>query len=99
ELLRVQTRNNGAVWHVKTVGLDKVNRRQARQGELHSKRRSPGGEGALGYKVNRRQARQGELRSKRRSSGGEGVNVTAVIGQAKKRRSEDPRFLAVMTTV
>ena len=60
ELLRVQTRNNGAVWHVKTVGLDKVNRRQAR-------------EGALGYKVNRRQARQGELRSKRRSPGGEGA--------------------------
>ena len=48
ELLRVQTRNNGAVWHVKTVGLDKVNRRQAR-------------EGALGYKVNRRQAREGAL--------------------------------------
>jgi len=64
----------------------KVNRRQARQGELRSKRRSAGGEGALGYKVNRRQARegalgykvnrrqarQGELRSKRGSSGGEG---------------------------
>ena len=79
---------------------DKVNRRQARQGESPiGERRPPGGEGALGYKVNRRQARQGELRSKRRSSGGEGVNVTAVIGQAKKRRSEDPRFLAVMTTV
>ncbi|MGB5727971.1 MAG: hypothetical protein WBM52_12255, partial [Thiogranum sp.] len=29
----------------------KVNRRQARQGELRSKRGSPGGESALGYKV------------------------------------------------
>lgn len=34
EVLRVQTRNNGAVWHVKTVGLDKVNRRQAKEGTL-----------------------------------------------------------------
>ncbi|MEN8803472.1 MAG: hypothetical protein ABF297_15990 [Thiogranum sp.] len=39
----------------------KVNRRQARQGELRSKRESPGGEGALGHKVNRRQAREGAL--------------------------------------
>ena len=31
------------------------------QGELRSKRGSPGGEGALGYKVNRRQAREGAL--------------------------------------
>gem|GEM_PF-5107052 len=41
--------------------IHKVNRRQARQGELRSKRRSSGGEGALGYKVNRRQAREGAL--------------------------------------
>jgi hypothetical protein len=33
ELLRVQTRNNGAVWHVKTAGY-KVNRHQAREGAL-----------------------------------------------------------------
>ena len=74
----------------------KVNRRQARQGELRSKRRSSGGESALGYKVNRRQARegalgykvyrrqarQGELRSKRKSSGGEGAlgDVVSNIG-------------------
>ena len=38
-----------------------MNRRQARQGELRSKRGSSGGEGALGYKVNRRQAREGAL--------------------------------------
>ena len=41
--------------------IHKVNRRQARQGELRSKRKSSGGEGALGYKVNRRQAREGAL--------------------------------------
>ena len=34
ESLRVQTRNNGAVWHVETVGLGKVNCRQAREGAL-----------------------------------------------------------------
>jgi len=39
----------------------KVNCRQARQGELRSKRGSPRGEGALGYKVNCRQAREGAL--------------------------------------
>ena len=32
-------------------GIHEVNRRQARQGELRSKRRSPGGEGTLGYSV------------------------------------------------
>ena len=49
ELLRVQTRNNGAVWHVKTVGLDKVNRRQAREGALGyrdpRRKRGPGVKG------------------------------------------------------
>ena len=35
-------------------GINKVNRRQARQGELRSKRRSPGGEGALGHSVSRK---------------------------------------------
>ena len=63
ESLRVQTSNNGAVWHVKTVGLGKVNCRQARQGESPPGERGypgvqgesppgergyPGGEGALG---------------------------------------------------
>jgi len=49
ELLRVHTRNNGAVWHVATVGLDKVNCRQARQGESPPGERGyPGGERVLG---------------------------------------------------
>jgi len=34
------------------INSHKVNRRQARQGELRSKRRPPGGEGALGYCLN-----------------------------------------------
>ena len=37
----------------------KVNRRQARQGELLSKRGSPGGEGALGYRVSQKLASAG----------------------------------------
>ena len=44
ELLRVQTRNNGAVWHVETVGLDRVNCRQARAG-------APGCADKPGYKL------------------------------------------------
>ena len=47
ELLRVHTRNNGAVWHVATVGLDKVNC-GAREGTLGCKVNCGAREGTLG---------------------------------------------------
>ncbi len=62
ELLRVRTRNNGAVWHVEAAGPDKVNCRQAREGTLGCKVNCrQAREGTLGCKVNCRQAREGEL--------------------------------------